>query len=151
MKNYKLSDHQNLHTFSNINLCLMSYFKSFSTKDAHSGTTSDSIKEWNETFTLLLDPCKEGALFFRLFRSFISHPCESELSHNFPGINNTIYFIYNNIIIIFQFKTKVKTREDRSAVSWQLINRPWFVAWTDGDVSRGEVQNKFCYILQNKN
>ena len=57
----------------------------------------------------------------------------------------------NNIIIIFQFKTKVKTRENRSAVRWQLINRPWLVAWADGDGSKGEVQNKFCYILQNKN
>ena len=65
-------------------------------------------------------------------------------------VSITLY-IYNDIIIIFQFKTKVKTREKRSAVRWQLINRPWFVAWTDGDLSRGEVQNKFCYILQNKN
>ena len=37
------------------------------------------------------------------------------------------------------------------AVRWQLINWPWFVAGADGDGSKGEVQNKFCYILQNKN
>ena len=60
-------------------------------------------------------------------------------------------YIYNNIIVIFQFKTNVKTREKRSAVRWQLINRPWFAASADGDGSKGEVQNKYCYILQNKN
>ena len=51
-------------------------------------------------------------------------------------------YIYNNIIIIFQFKTKVKFTENRSAVRWKVTNRPWFVAWSDGDGSKGEVQNK---------
>ena len=60
-------------------------------------------------------------------------------------------YICNNIIIIFQIKTKVKTRENRSVVRWELINRPWLVAWADGDGNKGEVQNKFCYIFQNKN
>ena len=64
---------------------------------------------------------------------------------------STTLYIYKNVIIIFQYETKAKTTENRSGVRWQLINRPWFVAWADGDGSKGEVQNKFCYILQNKN
>ena len=63
---------------------------------------------------------------------------------------STTLYIYKNVIIIFQYETKAKTTENRSGVRWQLINRPWFVAWADGDGSKGEVQNKFCYILQNK-
>ena len=38
-----------------------------------------------------LDLYKEGALLFRLFRSSISHHCQTKLSHKFPRINNTIY------------------------------------------------------------
>ena len=33
-------------------------------------------------------------------------------------------YIYKNIIIIFQFKTKVKFTEKRSAVRWKVTNRP---------------------------
>ena len=38
-----------------------------------------------------LDLYKEGALLFRLFRSSLSHFCQTELSHKFPRISNSIY------------------------------------------------------------
>ena len=144
IKNYKLSYHQNLHKFSNINLCLMSYFKSFSIKDSPPGTTSNSIKEWNEPLTLLAWSMQRGCLIFLPFQIFHQPSLATFLA------SITLY-ICNNIIIIFQIKTKVKTRENRSVVRWELINRPWLVAWADGDGNKGEVQNKFCYIFQNKN
>ena len=96
-----------------------------------------------------LDPCKEGALFFCFFRSSIIMLAKLNSATTLLALI-TLY-IYNNIIIIFQYETKAKTRENRSGVRWQLINQPWFVAWADGDDSKGEVQNKFCYIFQNKN
>ena len=37
----------------------------------------------------------------------------------------------------------------RSQVAVHKVTR--FVAWADGDGSKFKVQNKFCYILQNKN
>ena len=37
----------------------------------------------------------------------------------------------------------------RSQVAVHKVTR--FVAWADGDGNKGKVQNKLCYILQNKN
>ena len=95
---------------------------------------------------LMLKMCLSGWSFCDLPSAILA-----KLNSATTFLASITLYVYNNITIIFQFKTKVKTRENRSAIRWQLLNRPWFVAWADGDGSKGEVQNKFCYILQNKN
>ena len=51
------------------------------------------------------------------------------------------------LILTFQKNTTFSRETKTKNVFWTRA----FVAWADGDGSKGEVQNKFCYILQNKN
>ena len=66
----------------------------------------------------MLKMCLSGCSFCDLPSAILA-----KLNSTATLLASVALYIYNNIII-FQFKTKVKTREDRSAVRWQLINRP---------------------------
>ena len=127
-----------------------SYFKSFSKKwctPRYYKWFSKRAKCTSHPFGLI--HAKRVLCFFAF--SDLPSAILAKLNSATTLLASTTLYIYNNVIIIYQYETKAKTTENRSGVRWQLINRPWFVAWADGDGSKGEVQNKFCYILQNKN
>ena len=99
-----------------------SYFKSFSTKDAPPGTTSDSVKERNEPHPFGLIHAKRVLCFFAF--SDLPSAILAKLNSATTLLASTTLYIYKNVIIIFQYETKAKTTENRSGVRWQLINRP---------------------------
>ena len=80
-----------------------------------------------------------------LVRNVKTIPVYFWIRSSYNNTNNTIItlitlHVYNNIIIILQLKKQFKNqRKKKDTVRWQLINRPWFVAWVDGDGSKGEV------------